>query len=95
MLLSRFLACAIVAALICISLIDASLAQDPFGSITTKANQTRDHLVTIGQAVIGVVAAALFIMAAFGRVQWYWVGMAIVAGAGLTGIDAIQAWINA
>ena len=37
----------------------------------------------------------LFIMAAFGRVQWYWVGMAIVAGAGLTGIDAIQAWINA
>jgi hypothetical protein len=76
-------------------LIEPSLAQDPFGSITTKANQTRDHLVRIGQAVIGVVAAALFIMAAFGRVQWYWVGMAVVAGAGLTGIGAIQTWLNA
>jgi hypothetical protein len=95
MLLSRLLACVVVVAIVSLCLIDPSLAQDPFGSITTKANQTRDHLVTIGQAVIGVVAAALFIMAAFGRVQWYWVGMAIVAGAGLTGIDAIQAWINA
>lgn len=94
MLFIRIPSCVVVSAIVFLCLIDPSLAQDPFGSITTKANQTRDHLVTIGQAVIGVVAAALFIMAAFGRVQWYWVGMAVVAGAGLTGIDAIQAWVN-
>lgn len=90
----RVAAIALFSAFVVLSIADPSFAQDPFGSITTKANQTRDHLVTIGQAVIGVVAAALFIMAAFGRVQWYWVGSAVLAGAGLTGIDAIQAWIN-
>ncbi len=84
----------VFAALAAVVLVEPAFAQDPFGSITTKANETRDHLVTIGQAVIGVVAAALFIMAAFGKVQWYWVGMAVVAGAGLTGLDAIQTWIN-
>jgi len=91
----RLLLLGVVVSVATLCLIEPSFAQDPFGSITTKANQTRDHLVRIGQAVIGVVAAALFIMAAFGRVQWYWVGMAVVAGAGLTGIDAIQSWLNA
>ncbi len=91
----RLLLLGVLVSIVVLCLIEPSFAQDPFGSITTKANQTRDHLVRIGQAVIGVVAAAIFILAAFGRVQWYWVGMAVVAGAGLTGIGAIQTWLNA
>jgi hypothetical protein len=89
------LALALVAGCLVLGFADGALAADPFGSIVTKANDARDQLVTIGKAAIGVVIAALFILAAFGRVQWYWVGCAVVAGAGLVGIEAIQGWINA
>lgn len=72
----------------------SALAQDPFGSITSKAEETRDEMITIGQAVVGVVAAALFIMAIFGRVAWHWVGMAVVGAAGLSAVPTIQDWLN-
>jgi hypothetical protein len=67
----------------------------PMGSIVTKTNETREMLVMIGKAAVGVVAAILFLMALGGRVAWHWVIMVIVAGAGLTGLDAIVNWINA
>lgn len=67
----------------------------PMGAIVTKTNETREMLVMIGKAAVGVVAAVLFLMALGGRVAWHWVIMVIVAGAGLTGLDAIVNWINA
>lgn len=85
---------ALIMALVAVSAIDPAFAQDPFGSITSKTLDARDQVVVIGQAVLGLVAAVLFLMAAFGKVAWHWVGMVVVAGAGLTGIDAIQAWLT-
>jgi len=74
---------------------DPALAQDPFGSIVTKTESARDQLVTIGQAVTGLMAAVLLVLAMSGRVAWKWVICVVAAGAGLTGLDAIQEWINA
>lgn len=69
-------------------------ADDPFGSIVTKAEDARNQLITIGQAVTGLMAAVLLILAMSGRVAWKWVICVVGAGAGLTGLDAIQTWIN-
>lgn len=74
---------------------NAALAADPFGSIVDKTEQARDQLVTIGQAVTGLMAAVLLVLAMSGRVAWKWVVCVVAAGAGLTGLDAITEWINA
>lgn len=66
----------------------------PMGSVVTKTNEARDIVVTVGKAAVGLVAAVLFGMALAGRVAWHWVIMVVVAGAGLTGLDAIVGWIN-
>lgn len=66
----------------------------PMGSVVTKTNEARDIVVTVGKAAVGLVAAVLFAMALAGRVAWHWVIMVVVAGAGLTGLDAIVGWIN-
>lgn len=74
---------------------NGALAADPFGSIVTKAEDARNQLVTIGQAVTGLMAAVLLVLAMSGRVAWKWVVCVVAAGAGLTGLDAITEWINA
>jgi len=66
----------------------------PMSSIVTKTNEARDIVVTVGKAGVGLVAAVLFVMALMGKVAWTWVILAVVAGAGLTGLDAIVSWIN-
>jgi hypothetical protein len=66
----------------------------PLDSIASKGNDARDQLITVGKAFIGLITAALFIMAAAGKVPWMWVGMVIVAGAGLTAVPTIQAWLT-
>jgi hypothetical protein len=73
--------------------IEPSMA-GPFDSITNKANDARDQVINIGKAFIGLVAAVLFVLAATGKVSWYWVGMVVVAGAGLQGLQSIQSWLN-
>lgn len=74
---------------------EPALAQDPFGSIVSKTDDARRQLVIIGQAVTGLMAAVLLVLAMSGRVAWKWVVCVVAAGAGLTGLDAIQQWINA
>ena len=75
--------------------VDPTLAHaGPLDSITNKANDARDQVVNLGKAFIGLIAAVLFVLAATGKVSWYWVGMVIVAGAGLQGLQAIQSWLN-
>lgn len=69
-------------------------AAGPLDGIANKANDARDQIITVGKAFIGVVAAVLFVLAATGRVAWMWVGMVVVAGAGLQGLQAIQTWLN-
>jgi hypothetical protein len=66
----------------------------PLDSIASKGNDARDQLITVGKAFIGLITAALFIMAAAGKVPWMWVGMVVVAGAGLTAVPTIQAWLT-
>lgn len=66
----------------------------PMASVVTKTNEARDIVVTVGKAAVGLVAAVLFAMALAGKVAWHWVIMVVVAGAGLTGLDAIVSWIN-
>ena len=66
----------------------------PLDSIASKGNDARDQLITVGKAFIGVITVALFIMAAAGKVPWMWVGMVIIAGAGLTAVPTIQSWLN-
>jgi hypothetical protein len=66
----------------------------PMSSVVAKTNETREMLVTLGKAGVGVVAAVLFLMALGGKVAWHWVIMVIVAGAGLTGLDSLVGWIN-
>lgn len=66
----------------------------PMSSVVTKTNEARDIVVTIGKAAVGLVAAVLFFLAIGGKVAWHWVIMVVVAGAGLTGLDAIVGWIN-
>ena len=87
-----------VATLFVAALIDDASAQllgnSPMSSVVAKTNETRQMLVTIGKAAVGVIAAVLFLMALGGRVAWHWVIMVVVAGAGLTGLDSIVAWIN-
>ena len=88
-----FLAIVLIAA--GILLLEPSLVHaGPFDAITNKANDARDQVVSIGKAFVGLVAAVLFVLAATGRVSWYWVGMVVVAGAGLQGLQSIQAWLN-
>jgi hypothetical protein len=71
-----------------------SVLAGPLDSITNKANDARDQVVTVGKAFIGLVAAVLFVLAATGKVSWYWVGMVVIAGAGLQGLQSIQSWLN-
>jgi hypothetical protein len=72
-----------------------ALAQaGPLDSIAQKGNDTRDQLITVGKAFIGVVTVALFILAAAGKVPWVWVGMVVIAGAGLSAVPTIQSWLN-
>lgn len=66
----------------------------PMASVVTKTNEARDIVVGVGKAAVGLVAAILFVMALAGREAWHWVILTVVAGAGLTGIDAIVTWIN-
>jgi hypothetical protein len=83
------------ALVVVVLLIDPALVHaGPLDSITNKANDARDQVVTVGKAFIGLVAAVLFVLAATGKVSWYWVGMVIIAGAGLQGLQAIQSWLN-
>jgi len=66
----------------------------PLDSIASKGNDARDQLITVGKAFIGLITVALFIMAAAGKVPWMWVGMVVVAGAGLTAVPTIQTWLT-
>lgn len=96
---SRLLVAVIsVAAVFFVSYVPEAWAQfggGPMSSVVTKTNETREMLVLFGKAAVGVVAAVLFLMALGGKVAWQWVIMVVVAGAGLTGLDAIVSWINA
>ena len=87
-----FLCTALVAAVL-IYLCEPSFA-GPLDGIASKANDARDQIVIVGKAFIGVVAAVLFVLAATGKVAWMWVGMVVVAGAGLQSLTTIQAWLN-
>jgi hypothetical protein len=72
----------------------ASALAGPLDAIASKGNDARDQLITVGKAFICLITAALFIMAAAGKVPWMWVGMVVVAGAGLTAVPTIQAWLT-
>jgi hypothetical protein len=72
----------------------ASAFAGPLDAIASKGNDARDQLITVGKAFIGLITVVLFIMAAAGKVPWMWVGMVIVAGAGLTAVPTIQAWLT-
>src|SRR5437588_2318131 len=72
----------------------AAVSAGPLDSIASKGNDARDQLITVGKAFIGLITVALFIMAAAGKVPWMWVGMVIVAGAGLTAVPTIQSWLT-
>jgi hypothetical protein len=87
-------ACAL--ALAAVFLFDASavMAAGPLDSVARKGEDARMQIVMLGKVAIGIVAAVLFCLAAFGQVAWKWVIMVVVAGAGLTGIDAVTSWIN-
>jgi hypothetical protein len=87
-----FLCTALVASVL-IYLSDPSFA-GPLDGIASKANDARDQIVVLGKAFIGVVAAVLFVLAATGKVAWMWVGMVVVAGAGLQTLTSIQTWLN-
>ena len=88
-------ACVLLIGVAVVLLLEPSLVHaGPFDAITNKANDARDQVVSIGKAFVGLVAAVLFVLAATGRVSWYWVGMVVVAGAGLQGLQSIQAWLN-
>jgi hypothetical protein len=89
-------ACALTVAAVVLFLPDlASVAlAGPLDSIASKGNDARDQLITVGKAFIGLITVALFIMAAAGKVPWMWVGMVIVAGAGLTAVPTIQSWLT-
>lgn len=86
-------ACIAVATVMLIYLGEPSLA-GPLDGIASKANDARDQIVIVGKAFIGVVAAVLFVLAATGKVAWMWVGMVVVAGAGLQSLSMIQTWLN-
>jgi hypothetical protein len=73
---------------------DAVLAAGPLDAVARKGEDARDQIVMLGKVAIGIVAAVLFCLAAFGQVSWKWVMMVVVAGAGLQAIDSIQTWIN-
>jgi hypothetical protein len=89
------LALVLFAVVLVILALDPTLVHaGPLDSITNKANDARDQVVNLGKAFIGLIAAVLFVLAATGKVSWYWVGMVIVAGAGLQGLQAIQSWLN-
>jgi hypothetical protein len=66
----------------------------PLDGIASKGLDARDQLITVGKALIGVITVVLFIMAAMGKVPWMWVGMVVVAGAGLSAVPTIQSWLN-
>src|SRR5258707_14246783 len=83
---------ALVAAVL-IYLCEPSFA-GPLDGIASKANDARDQIIVVGKAFIGVVAAVLFVLAATGKVAWMWVGMVVVAGAGLQSLTIIQTWLN-
>src|SRR5450432_3615423 len=85
-----FLCTALVAAVL-IHFCEPSLA-GPLAGIASKANDARDQIIVVGKAFIGVVAAVLFVLAATGKVAWMWVGMVVVAGAGLQSLTMIQTW---
>ena len=87
------LACTVLAAAVLIYFGEPSLA-GPLDGIASKANDARDQIVVVGKAFIGVVAAVLFVLAATGKVAWMWVGMVVVAGAGLQSLTMIQTWLN-
>lgn len=86
--------CAIVAVGMAITIDASVLAQDPFASITTRAESARDQIVVIGQAASGLVAAVLLVLAMFKVVNWGWVAFAVFATAGLSAIGPIQDWLN-
>jgi hypothetical protein len=87
------LACLALAAAVLTYFGEPSLA-GPLDGIASKANDARDQIVIVGKAFIGVVAAVLFVLAATGKVAWMWVGMVVVAGAGLQSLSMIQTWLN-
>lgn len=87
------LACAALVAAVLIYFGESSFA-GPLDGIASKANDARDQIVVVGKAFIGVVAAVLFVLAATGKVAWMWVGMVVVAGAGLQSLTMIQTWLN-
>ena|SRR6266571_231057 len=87
------LACAALVAAVLIYFGEAASA-GPLDGIASKANDARDQIVIVGKAFIGVVAAVLFVLAATGKVAWMWVGMVVVAGAGLQSLTMIQTWLN-
>jgi hypothetical protein len=85
--------CTALAAAVLIYFGELSFA-GPLDGIASKANDARDQIVIVGKAFIGVVAAVLFVLAATGKVAWMWVGMVVVAGAGLQSLSMIQSWLN-
>src|SRR5258708_37577397 len=87
------LACATLVAAVLIHFGEPTFA-GPLDGIANKANDARDQMIVVGKAFIGVVAAVLFVLAATGKVAWMWVGMVVVAGAGLQSLTMIQTWLN-
>src|SRR5690242_20324731 len=90
----RLTALALAVAALVVFNADIVLAAGPLDSVARKGEEARDQIVMLGKVAIGIVAAVLFCLAAFGQVAWRWVLMVVVAGAGLQAIDTIQNWIN-
>lgn len=91
----RVTAVVLFAAAMVLVIADPALAQiGPLDKLVTKGNDLKTQLINVGKMAAGLVSAVLLILALFGRVAWKWVICAVVATAGLTGIDALQNWLN-
>ena len=83
-----------------LALLDVALAQVPTGDagalqpLVNKTDQLRGYLIRIGQALVGLIAVVLMILALTGRVPWMWVTITVGVGVLLTGFDQLYSFLN-
>ena len=76
-------------------LFGADLAHAGFADpLVRKGEDLTKQILTIGKVGVGIAAAVLLCLAAAGKIAWHWLGMVIVAGAGMQGYDSIRNWLS-
>ncbi|SMF39985.1 hypothetical protein SAMN02982917_2024 [Azospirillum oryzae] len=72
---------------------EAFAQADPTSGIVAKATSGRNNMVTIINAVIGVVLAGQLAMTIMNKADWKWMMLTGAGGAGINTVPAIQSWI--